>query len=122
MSCQPLIAAYTVFTVLVYYCPVIILSLFTSLPLKSSVAMSKTYADQAPESQYFNWKCLICNELAHSPSELEMQHMVEYRPYTDISGDKWIKCDKCFNPYHIDCLQEYIPVGKYLCSFLGCKQ
>ena len=84
--------------------------------------MSKTYADEVLESQYFNWKCLICYELAHSPSELEMQHMVEYRPYTDINGDKWIKCDKCFNPYHVDCLKEYIPVGKYFCSFLGCKE
>ena len=24
-----------------------------------------------------------------------MQHLVEYGPYTDINGDKWIKCDKC---------------------------
>ena len=78
--------------------------------------MSKTYADQVLESQYFNWKCLICYELVHSPSEIEMQHMVEYRQYT------YIKCDKCFNPYHVDCLKEYIPVGKYFCSFLGCKE
>ena len=55
--------------------------------------MSKSYADQTLEAEYFNWKCLICNELAHSPTDLEMQHLVEYRPYTDINGDKWIKCD-----------------------------
>ena len=71
VSCQSLIPTYSKFTVLVDYCLVIILSLFTSLPLKSSVAMPKTYADQALECQYFNWKCLICNELAHSPPELE---------------------------------------------------
>ena len=62
--------------------------------------MSKTYSDEVLESQ-----------LAHSPSELEMQHMVEYRPYTAINGDKWIKCDKCFNSYHVDCLKEYMPKG-----------
>ena len=84
--------------------------------------MSKTFADQVLESQNFNWKCLICYELAHSPSELEMQQMVEYRSHRDINGDKWIKCDKCFNPYHVDCLKEYIPVGKYFCNFLSCKE
>ena len=31
--------------------------------------MSETYADKALEGQYFNWKYLICNELAHSPTE-----------------------------------------------------
>ena len=84
--------------------------------------MSKSYADQTLEAEYFNWKCLICNELAHSPTHLEMQHLVKYQPYTDINSDKWIKCDKCFNPYNINCQNEYIPVGKYLCSFLACKQ
>ena len=83
---------------------------------------AKTYPDQALESQYFNWKCLICNQLAQSPSELEMQHMVEYSPCTDINGNKWIKCDKCFYPYHVECLKKYIPVGKCLWSFLACNQ
>ena len=76
--------------------------------------MSKSYADQTLEAEFFNLKCLICNELAHSPIDLEMQHLVEYGPYKDNNGDKWIKCDKCFNPYHVHCLNEYIPVGKYL--------
>ena len=84
--------------------------------------MSKSYADQVFEFEYFNWNCLICNQLAVSPSEIEMQHIVEYGPYKDSNGDKWIKYDKCFNPYHIQCLKEDIPVGKYLCTFLGCKQ
>ena len=86
--------------------------------------MSKTYADadQALESQFFNWKCLICSQAAQSPTELGMQHMVEYGLYTDINGDKWIKCDKYFNPYHVDCLKESTPVRKYLCSFLACYQ
>ena len=46
----------------------------------------------------------------------------EYDPYADINGGKWIKCDKCFNPYHIDCLKESIPVRKYLFRFLPCNQ
>ena len=52
--------------------------------------MSKIYADadQALESEFFNWKCLICSQVAQSQTELEMQHMVEYGPYTDINGDK----------------------------------
>ena len=86
--------------------------------------MSKTYADadQAVDSQFFNWKNLICSQVAQTPTEFEMQHIVEYGPYTDINGDKWKKCDKCFNPYHVDCLKESIPVRKYLCSFLACNQ
>ena len=44
--------------------------------------------------------------------EAEDQHYIEYGPYTDINGDKLIKCDKCFNPYHVECLQEDIPVGR----------
>ena len=84
--------------------------------------MSKSYADQTLEAEFFNWKCLICNDLAHSPIDLEMQHLVHHGPYKDSNGDKWVKCDKCFNAYHVHYLNDYIPVGKYLCSFLACKQ
>ena len=81
--------------------------------------MSKSYADQTLKVEFFNWKCLICNELAHSPIDLEMQHLVHYGPYKDSNGDKWIKCDKCFNPYHVHCLNEYIcclVVAAYVCE------
>ena len=47
-----------------------------------------------------------------SKDALEVQNLVDYGPYININGDKWIKCDKCFNPYHVECLQECIPVGE----------
>ena len=87
--------------------------------LKSSFEMSYSEWKQAQESQYFNWKCLICTQLVISPETLEDQHLIEYGPYTDITGDKWIKC---FSAYHIQCLKETIPTGKYMCTFMGCWQ
>ena len=83
--------------------------------------MSVPYWKQTQEAEYFNWKCLICSQIAKSPAALEDQHLVEYGPYKDINGDKWIKCDKCFNSCHILCLQEDIQPGKYMCTFLGCR-
>ena len=44
---------------------------------------------------------------------LEDLHLVEYGPYADIDGNKWVKCDKCFHPYHVHCLKEGILTGKY---------
>ena len=73
------------------------------------------------ESAYFNWRCIICSVLAQSPLHLEMQHTAEYGPYTDIDGQKWIKCDKCENPYHVSCLLEEPKVGPYACAFMQCK-
>ena len=83
--------------------------------------MSVPYWKQTEETEYFNWKCLICSQIAKSPAALEEQHLVEYGPYKDINGDKWIKCDKCFNSYYVQCLQEHIQPGKYVCTFLGCR-
>ena len=93
------------------------------ISFKSSIdsfKMSLHPWQQAQEAAYFNWKCLICSEIAQPPAALEDQHFVEYGPFTDINGDKWVKCDKCFNSYHVQCLKEDIPVGKYTCTFLGC--
>ena len=84
--------------------------------------MSYPESKQALESQYFNWKCVICSQVAISPFTLEEQHLIEYGPYPDINGDKWIKCDNCFHPYHIHCLKEDITTGKYMCTFMGCHQ
>ena len=70
--------------------------------------MSYPESKQALESQYFNWKCVICSQVAISSFTLEEQHLIEYGPYTDINGDKWIKCDNCFHPYHIHCLKEVL--------------
>ena len=77
--------------------------------------MSYLESKQALESQYFNWKCVICSQVAISPFTFEEQHLIEYGPYTDISGHKWIKCDNCLHLYHIHCLKEDIPTGKYMC-------
>ena len=84
--------------------------------------MSLPHWQQTQGAEYFNWECLICSKLAQSPAALEDQHLIEYGPYTDINSDKWIKCDECFNPYHVECLQEDIPVSKYMCTFLGCHK
>ena len=80
----------------------------------SSFEMPLPPWQQALDAKYFNWKCLICSKVAQSPGALEDQHLVEYGPFTDINGDKWVNCDKCFSPYHFECLQEHIPAGKYM--------
>ena len=80
---------------------------------------------QIEEQQYFNWKCLVCGQVALFPLHVEMQWLVNYDPHLDIDGStKWVKCGKCFSPYHVTCLQSLseIPTGPYVCTFLGCKQ
>ena len=61
---------------------------------------------QAEEAQFFNWKCLICGILAKSPQHLELQFLVENKIYLDINNNEWVKCSKCFNPYHVKCIKE----------------
>ena len=77
---------------------------------------------QAQESEYFNWYCLICHDLAKSPMHLEDQFLVQNGIYTDINNDLWVKCAKCFNPYHVKCIQEpnISPHHQYVCSFMCC--
>ena len=50
--------------------------------------MSYPELKQALESQYFNWKCVICSQVAVSSFTLEEQHLIKYGPYTEINGDK----------------------------------
>ena len=76
---------------------------------------------QLQEAQYFNWKCLVCNVLAKSLCHLEEQFLVEHGVYVDIDGTQWVKCYKCFSPYHLACTQGPPPCGEYHCSFLECK-
>ena len=113
---------YPYFSTLSIYFSFDLTSVINSYLTYSSFEMSLLPWKQALEAEYFNWKYLIYSKLAQSPGALEDQHLVEYGPWTYINGDKWVKCDKCFNPYHIECLQEHIPVGKYMCTFFGCQK
>ena len=75
---------------------------------------------QIEELQYFNWKCLVCGQIALFPLHVEMQWLVNYGPHLDIDGStKLVKCGKCFSPYHVTCLQSpsEIPTGPYVCTF-----
>ena len=84
--------------------------------------MSKfSVANQLIESEYFNWKCIICNILAKSPLLLEDQFMAEHGYCCDINGTEWVKCYTCFSPYHLACTKDTSPVGEYSCSFMECK-
>ena len=76
---------------------------------------------QAMEAEYFNWKCLVCNILAKSPLHLEEQFLVEHGVYVDIDETEWVKCYKCFSPYHHACTQDPPPAVEYYCIFLSCK-
>ena len=76
---------------------------------------------QAMEAEYFNWKCLICNVLVKSPLYLEDQFLVQHGVYVDIDGTEWVKCYKCFSPYHLSCTQDPPPAGEYHCTLLSCK-
>ena len=40
---------------------------------------------QAQESEFFNWRCIICHDLAKSPLHLEDQFLVEHGIYLDIT-------------------------------------
>ena len=53
--------------------------------------MSKfSVANQLIESEYFNWKCIICNILAKSHLHLEDQFVVEHGVYHNIDGTEWV--------------------------------
>ena len=82
---------------------------------------------QDQEAAYFNWQCVICNLVAQSPLELEQQHMVyEFSVYTDIDGTKWVKCDECMSPFHLECgtdEPECVVIHKrFVCTYFNCKQ
>ena len=64
----------------------------------------------------------VCSFIACSPLHLEDQWLVEHGPYTDVDSELWIKCDKCYNAYHVKCLPSVPPVGKFICTFIcSCK-
>ena len=69
----------------------------------------------------FNWTCVTCSVLDQSPLHLEMQFIVEHGPYTDLDGEKWIKCSKCSSPYHVKYLSTENSVGEYICTFMACN-
>ena len=77
------------------------------------------------EHQYFNWKCVVCNGEAQSPLKLEQQHMLyDQSVYEDYNGDKWVKCDECMSPFHLNCAThepEKLTLGHFVCTFFTCK-
>ena len=80
-----------------------------------------TYGWQIEKQEYFNWKCLICGQIAQSPMHVAMQWLVEYGPNLDLDGStKWVKCGKCFSPYHITYLQSaYWALSLYVFRLLA---
>lgn len=83
--------------------------------------MSIPVAEQILESEYFNWRCVICSDLAKSPLHIESQHQVEHGPHTDLDGALWVKCEKCEAPFHVRCLTSVPKIGPYICTFFQCK-
>ena len=84
--------------------------------------MSRPYWQQLQEQEYFNWQCIICSIIAQSPLHLEDQWLVEHGPHTDIDGQKWVKCSKCLNAFHVNCLVAKPSVGEYFCTFFSCQK
>ena len=83
------------------------------------------YFVQLQESKAFNWKCVICLNIAQSPLHLEMQWIVEHGQHLDLDGvTKRIKCSKCLSPYDVQCLPNApkFLTGDFICTFLSCKQ
>ena len=56
---------------------------------------------QVQEGEYFNWRCIICHDLAKSPLHLEQQFLERHGIYLDINNCEWVKCHKCFNPHYL---------------------
>lgn len=84
-------------------------------------------SSQELEQEYFNWKCVVCAVVAYSPLVLEEQHMLmEMSVYTDIDGQKWVKCDDCEYPFHLKCATsdaEIVVASKrFICTFFGCRK
>ena len=83
------------------------------------------YSVQVQESEDFNWKCVICLNIAQSPLHLEMQWTVEHGPHLNLDDvTKWIKCSKCLSLYYVQCLPNAskIVTDNFICTFLSCKQ
>ena len=95
----------------------ILFLLFLFFPSISSIP----YWQRVEEQEYFNWTCVICSVLAQFSLHLELQFIVEHGPYTDLDGEKWIKCSKYSSPYHVKCLSIENSVGEYICTFMACK-
>lgn len=73
--------------------------------IMASSQVPQPNTNQRFESVYFNWRCVLCLTLAKSPLQLEMQHLnSETIVYKDTDGVNWLKCEKCFNPYHLSCI------------------
>ena len=78
------------------------------------------------EGEHFDWRCVICHKLANSPLTLEQQHIDGQESiFNDSDGSKWLKCDGCMGPYHLNCganhLDSNLSHGEFLCTFYGCK-
>lgn len=76
------------------------------------------YWQTVQEQEYFNWKCILCSVIASSPLHLEDQWLVEHGPYKDVDNELWVKCNKCYNPYHVKCLPSVPPSGEFICTFI----
>ena len=83
------------------------------------------YAMQVEEQEYFNWKCLVCSQIAQSPMHVEMQWLVEYGPHLDIDGStKWVKCQIqspskiLTGPYHCTFFRLQAVILSYFCTHL----
>ena len=76
---------------------------------------------QVQEAEYFNWRCIMCHDLAKSPLHLEQQFQERHGIYWDIDSCEWVKCNKCFNPY-VHCLIQNPPANaEYICTFMSCN-
>lgn len=83
--------------------------------------MKRTY-----ESEFFHWRCTVCDQMALSPIKLEEQHLVgEGVIFTDSDNSKWLKCDSCKEPYHACCggndVENISNKSEFHCTFYGCK-
>lgn len=82
---------------------------------------------QLEENEAYNWKCISCHVIAWSPVKLQSQQILNRSVvYTDVSGEKWIKCAKCLCPSHLSCAgeseEDLKNCTKYLCKFLNCEE
>ena len=86
----------------------------------ASPSYSSSSSHTTLDSNFFNWECLMCGEVADGQSDMTTQQLWEEVKIIDRNGTPWVRCDLCANTYHFCCAgflyeDEFIE-GRFICN------